>query len=526
MENFTRPPVTLDAALALHARQRPTHAAILSDGRQVTYGRLHEESGRCAQAIRAAGLAGGARVAYLGKETEHYYEALFACARSGAVLVPVNWRLTADEVEYILRDSGTELLFVTAEHLDVAKKVRSLLPDLRTLVLVDCADQDGIGLADWKSGAAGTISESFEPSTDDAVVQLYTSGTTGFPKGVVLAHRSFFAVRDALADAGLDWVDWHADDKSLISIPPSHVGGLWWAVQGFNAGVTNVTVPVFSGKAVTSLLRDVGITVTCVVPAMLRMLLAEPEVRPEDFVSLRKIVYGGSPVSPDLLQRCMDLTRCELVQFYGLTETGNTAVCLPPADHVLDGRRLLAAGRPYPGFELKIIDDKGERLVPGAVGEICLKTPGRMLEYWRLPSATEAVLVDGWIHTGDAGYIGEDGYLFVQDRIKDMIIRAGEKIYPAEIEGALCAHPAVAEAVVIGIPDERWGEAVHAFVALAPGQQATPGELRRFLRERLADFKIPTGYEFIEKVPRNPTGKILRRTLRDRFWEQRARKVN
>ncbi|MEY9992093.1 acyl-CoA synthetase (AMP-forming)/AMP-acid ligase II [Streptomyces sp. V4I8] len=516
---------TLDAALAVHAAERPEKTALVCDGRRTTYGALATQSDRGARALRASGLGPGARVGYLGKESEHYYELLYACARSGVVLVPVNWRLTSLEVDYILRDSESELLFVEEEFLDLARQVRADLPGLRTLVLLDCADPAGTPLEEWKS-TGRECAAVWQATPDTPVAQLYTSGTTGFPKGVVLAHRSFFAVREALAASGEDWIDWRPDDVSLIGIPGSHIGGLWWATQGFNAGITNVALRVFGSKEAVALVRELGVTTTCVVPAMLLMLLAEPETDPADFTTLRKVVYGGSPISESLLRRCMEVMDCEFAQIYGLTETGNTAVCLPPEAHASGGDLLKAAGRPYPGFAVKIVDDKGEQLPPGEVGEVCLRTPGRMVEYWRLPEATERTLVDGWIHTGDAGYTTEEGYLFIHDRIKDMIIRAGENVYPAEIENALSAHPDVADVAVIGVPDPRWGEAVHAFVVLRPGQGVKPRELKSFLRDRIADFKIPSKYEFIDRVPRNASGKILRRTLRDRLWSAQDRQVN
>lgn len=515
---------TLDAALAVHAAERPDKTALVCDGRRTTYGALDRESERTAHALLASGLRKGSRVGYLGKESEHYYELLYACAKSGVVLVPVNWRLTAGEVDYILRDSGAELLFTEEEFLPVGRQVHADLAGLKALVLLDCHDPAGTPLEQWKTAGRGTGRPHLS-TTDDPVAQLYTSGTTGYPKGVVLAHRSFFAVRKALADSGEDWLDWQPEDVSLIGIPGSHIGGLWWATQGFNSGVTNVATRVFSSKEAVALIRDLGVTTTCVVPAMLLMLLAEPEMEPADFRTLRKVVYGGSPISESLLRSCMEVMGCEFAQIYGLTETGNTAVCLPPRAHLHGGALLRAAGRPYPGFAVKIVDDKGGELPPGSIGEVCIRTPGHMVEYWRLPEATEKTLVDGWIHTGDAGYTDDEGYVFICDRIKDMIIRAGENVYPAEIENAVNAHPSVADAAVIGVPDERWGEAVHAFVVPHPGQLVTSRELKRFLRERIADFKIPTKYEFIDEVPRNASGKILRRTLRERFWAAQDRNV-
>ncbi|MDX3746445.1 long-chain-fatty-acid--CoA ligase [Streptomyces sp. AK08-02] len=509
-------PRTLAQTTAFHAEHRPDTLAVICEGRTLTYADLHRESDRVAHALRAAGLAPGDRVAYLGKESEHYYEILFGCAKSGTVLVPVNWRLTAPEVSHILQDSGTRLLFLEDEFTPIVEGMATAPPE----TVVRLSDIEA------RKAEHTSVQTEFEATPDTPFAQLYTSGTTGLPKGVVLAHRSFFAIRDALASEGLDWIDWRPGDIALVGIPGFHIGGLWWATQNFNAGTTVVAMRAFAARRAVDLIRDLGITTACVVPAMLRMMLTEPGVSAKDFATLRKTVYGGSPISEALLEESLAVLDCEFAQIYGLTETGNTAVCLPPAAHVPGGSLMQAAGHPYPGVRAKVIDGKGRELPPGAVGEVCLHTPARMIEYWGLPEKTAETLVDGWIHTGDAGYVDEDGYVFIRDRIKDAILVAGENVYPAEIENVLEGHPGVAEAVVVGAPDERWGEYVHAFIVPDPEQQPTPRDLHTYLVPQLASFKLPARYEFIDSVPRNPSGKILRRELRDRFWNDSARKVN
>jgi long-chain acyl-CoA synthetase len=506
---------TLADIVRVQSVARADQAAILCEGRRVDYAELHRVSKQAAHGIRAAGLRPGDRFAYLGKESEHYYELLFGAAKSGTVLVPINWRLTAGEVEHILRDSGSKLLFVDSSTEAVAEKV-----DLPGLTVVRLED-----FTEWVSAYPDSeLLSRVRPN--DPIVQMYTSGTTGLPKGVVLAHRSFFAVRDALAAEGLDWIDWRDGDRSLVGMPGFHIGGLWWALQGFASGVTNVVIREFTPSGAVELIRTLGVTTACMVPAMLRLVLAEPGATKADFATLRKIIYGGAPISESLLAECVEGFGCEFAQIYGLTETGNTAMCLPPADHVPGGPKMKAAGRPYPGFDVAIVDDAGNRLPPGEIGEVCLRTPAAMLEYWNLPDATAKTLIDGWVHTGDAGIVDEDGYLFIRDRIKDMIIVAGENVYPAEIENVITKHPGVAEAAVVGVPDQRWGEAVHAFVVPAAGQEVAARDLAAFVQGKLAAFKAPLRYEFLDAVPRNPSGKILRRELRERFWRDAERAVN
>jgi acyl-CoA synthetase (AMP-forming)/AMP-acid ligase II len=507
---------TAHDVIAFHAGERPDHVAVICADRQVTYGELHRVSSRTAAAMARSGVAPGDRVAYLGKESEQYYEILFACAKAGAVLTPINWRLKPAEIHHIMLDSGATLLFADNDFLDVIVELKPDLPRLREVVSL-------AALAPWR----GTSDIDLAPLFDDQhpIAQVYTSGTTGNPKGVVLAHRSFFAVKAALAAEGLEWIDWRPDDVSLIGIPGFHIGGLWWSMQGFGAGITMVSVPVFNGHQAVRLVRDLGITTACVVPAQMQMMLAPPRPRREDFDSLRKVVYGGSPISEALLGRCIETFDCEFAQIYGLSESGNTAVCLPPSEHVVGGKRMQAAGHPYPGVEIKIIDGDGVPLPSGEVGEVCLRSPAVMLEYWGLPEATASTLVDDWLHTGDAGYVDEGGFLFIRDRIKDTIIVAGENVYPAEIENAVSAHPAVLEAAAVGVPNQHWGEVVHCFVVPRQGETVTTRQLTAFLRGRIADFKLPSSFELIDALPRNPSGKILRRELRESFWQHLDRRV-
>lgn len=516
---------TLATMISRRAAERPGHVAILCEGDEVTYAQLHTESNRTARALRAAGVRWGARVAYLGKESGHYYEIAFACAKSEAVLVPINWRLTAAEVEHIVRDSDAAVVFVEQDQREVVAGLLDTIPTLRQIVEIDADGEPGAGLRAWKAGQSGADVHT-ATGEHDPVVQIYTSGTTGLPKGVVLPNMCFFTFPAAMRESGLNWMDWRDDDRSLIALPGFQIAGFSWAMQGFNAGVTNVVMRMFVSQQALALVESAGITVTFVAPAMLQMMLTEPGVTPSSFRSLRKVAYGGSPISETLLGQCIDVIGCDFLQIYAATETGNVATCLPPEDHYVGSPVLKAAGRAYPGVTVKVIDRAGNALPADEMGEVCVRVPAPMVEYWNLPAETAKTLVDGWVHTGDCGYLDERGYLFLGDRIKDVIISAGQNIYPAEVENALSKHPAVAEVAVVGVPHDRWGESVHAVVVARDGHAVRPRELMLFARDELADYKLPSSWDFVDALPRNPAGKVLRRQLRDEHWQHMQRKVN
>lgn len=517
-------PGTLDASSLRHAALRPDKPAILCQDREISYLRVHRESNRAAHALPLASARRGDRIAYLGHESELFYELAVACAKAGTVFVPVNWRLTAPEVDHILRDSGAVVLFVEREYLAKVEALRADLPSLRTVVQLDGPAGPDEGYETWKATAGPDAAADLDPvaAPDDPVVQIYTSGTTGFPKGVVLAHRSFYTLPEATGDDGADWIDWREDDVSMISLPGFGIAGMGWFMHGFAVGATNVVLRMYVPEEAVRLIRDESVTITFVAPAMLRMMLDEPGVEPTTFKSLRKVAYGAAPITTELLQESLDVFGCDFAQIYASTETGSVAVCLPPSQHVPGSPLLASAGKPCPGNEVKIIDADGNMLPPYEIGQVCIKTPSHMVEYWNHPEATAKTLVDGWLRMGDAGYLDENGYIFLGDRINDTIIAAGQNIYPAEVEKAIAAHPGVADVAVVGVPDALWGDAVQAFVVVKAGQQATPRELSRFLHDKLAGYKVPSRWEYIDAIPRNPGGKILRRVLREQAKEKAA----
>ncbi|WP_445373689.1 long-chain-fatty-acid--CoA ligase [Photorhabdus tasmaniensis] len=521
-ENYLYKNCTIVEMIEHQSELIPDKTALIYEDKILTYSEINEFSNKISNAILSKGINKQNCVAYLGKETETYYGLLLGCAKSGMILVPINWRLKSNEILHILLDSESRLLFVSR---DMQELISPILPQLSLLKEVVWIDGDsGNDSFDSFIEKAPQTSPLVKVDADDILAQMYTSGTTGLPKGVRLKHHAFFEIRTSLIQNKLNWIDWKYSDICLIGIPGFHIGGLWWAIQVFSSGATNLSLPFFTpSRALETILKHKA-TQICVVPSMLQLLMREMKNTKTEVSSLRRVVYGGSPISESLLSKCIEELGCEFSQIFGLTETGNTAVCLDPQSH-LDRKNLKAAGRPYPCVNLKVINSDGVTLENNKIGEVCIHTPAHMESYWKLSKETADTLQDGWVHTGDAGYIDERGYLFIVDRIKDVIIVAGENIYPCEVENEIDKNGSVKECAVIGVPDTDWGESVVAFVVLEQGTSLSQKEIHNFLRKNLADFKIPEKFYFVEKLPRNPSGKILRRELRNIFWEKSSRNI-
>lgn len=517
---------TLPEVSRWQAHTRGEAIAFVFEERELTFHQLEIHSNQVAHGLLREAIQPQSRVALLSKDSDASYEILLGCAKAKAVLLGINWRLAAQEVSYILQDGEAEVLFVGEEFVPVIEQIRHELTNVRKIITVSGKHSEWTPYLHWRL-AQNETAPALTYDADEVVVQMYTSGTTGHPKGVQLAHRSFFRLMQGMRAQGDAWMSLHSADKLLLSLPTFHIGGLWWAVQGFIAGAQGMILDSFIAWKALQIIEKHRVTKVAMVPAMIQFTLAEPTCQQTDFSSVQGFLYGGSPITPPLLAQAMTTFNCDFFQIYGMTETGNMAVCLRPDDHRVEGNyRMKSAGRPVPGVQVRVIDGAGNPLPPHQTGEICLWSPARMVGYWKNEQATGETMTDGWIRTGDGGYVDEEGYVYVCDRMKDMIIYAGENIFPAEIEAVLSEHEAVAEVAVIGIPDERWGEAVKAFVVLKPYSSVKQRDLIHFLRGKLADFKVPKSISFVESLPRNPSGKLLKRTLRAPYWEGRDRLVN
>ncbi|MBI1250911.1 MAG: long-chain-fatty-acid--CoA ligase [Alphaproteobacteria bacterium] len=511
----------------VHAASRPEATAFIFEDRVTSYADLDRQSNQAANALAAEGVKRGDRVAYIGKNTDRYFEALCAVAKLEAVMTPVNWRLAGPEIVYIVNDAGAKVLLSGAETLEQVDSIRSQLTGVQRFISLE---QPHPGWEDYESlrDAQPATDPGGNPGPDDIALQLYTSGTTGRPKGAMLPTRGFTALRELGEKSPDEWNKWSDSDVSLVAMPCFHIGGTGWGITGLFYGAKGVIMREFDPTRVLDFFTRFGVTKLFMVPAAMQIVLNQPGAREVDYSKLKYLLYGASPIPLDLLREAMAVFKCGFVQMYGMTETTGTICALPPQDHdVNGGPRMRSAGKALPGVEIAILDEHGNVLPPHAVGEIATRSQANMTGYWNLPEASASTLSsENWLRTGDAGYMDEDGYLYVHDRVKDMIISGGENIYPAEVESAIYGHPAVADVAVIGVPDEKWGEAVKAMVVLREGMSATPAEIIAHARERIAGYKCPKSVDFIPALPRNPSGKILRRELRAPFWEGRTRQVN
>jgi fatty-acyl-CoA synthase len=504
-----------------NAAQRPAATAQIFDGRSTSYDAFDRHTSQVAQALLGAGLTPQTRIGYLGKNSDRYFELLFGACKANTVVVGVNWRLAAPEIEYILNDADCTVLFVGAEYYALVDEIRARCPQVRLLVAMDGGHAEWPAFDAWRDRAPAT-DPLLSIANDDDVIQLYTSGTTGHPKGVQLTNANFHALF-AAAEAAR-WGLFEAEHVTLTCMPVFHVAGANMGIFSLAQGATNVVMKEVDPNAILDFIPRYKINYVLFVPAVILILTQHPRIRATDLSSLKKLFYGASPIAEDLLKVAQDLFGCEFFGLYGLTETSGAGTCLLPDAHAAG--RLRSCGTPYPGIEIEVRGAGGRALPVGEVGEIVIRHPVVMKGYWKRADATAEAIRDDWFHTGDAGYFDAEGYLYIHDRVKDMIVSGGENVYPAEVENAIFGHPDIADVAVIGIPDERWGEAVKAVVVLKPGTSLTADQVIAHARGRIAAFKVPKSIDFVDALPRNPSGKILRRELRAPYWAGKQRNVN
>ena len=529
-----------------HARTNGAELAFTFGDDETTFAALDKASNQVANGLAAMGIGKGERVAFLGKNHPYYFEALLGAAKIGAVMTPVNWRLAPPEIAYILDNCEARVVFVGDGFGEILAQLRGELGRIEHVIAIapsapDTAPDTGHQTSQTEHAGAHDYAQwrGQFPDTDPAIaigldddaLQLYTSGTTGRPKGAVMTHGSILSSRhtaDHAAQEVRTWQEPVPGDVTLLAMPCFHISGTGTGIGTMVAGTNAIVLPEYDPARALDLIENYNISKIFLVPAAIQILLNHPRIAEVDFSRLQYVTYGASPIPLELMKEAMDVLGCGFVQMYGMTETSGTIVALDPYDHVPEGSpRMRSVGKPLQGVEIKIIDETGATLGPDTVGEIATRSSKNMSRYWNNPEATaQTIDADGWLRTGDAGYLDRDGYLYIHDRVKDMIISGGENVYPAEVENALYAHPGVADVAVIGVPDEKWGEAVKACVVVKAGHTLSEADVIAHARGHIAGYKCPKSVDFIAALPRNPSGKILRRELRAPYWEGRERAVN
>jgi len=509
----------------------PDKRAIVDQEKEFTWREVNERINQLANALTSLGCQDGDRIAILAYNSSEYIECGFATAKVGMVFVPLNFRLSLREIEYILRDSAPKVFFFGKEFSDVADSLRLQFP-----LHYICIGEEVEGATEYEALLESKATS--EPSEKGITVDenspseiLYTSGTTGLPKGVVHTHRARLAgVVTHVLYGGLKH-----DDIHLVNVPALfHGAGHVWMLANAYVGASIIISRLrgFDPEVLLTTIQEESVTNLHLVPTTILQLLEFPSVGKYDVSSLRVIYYATAPMPVSLLRRALNIFGNIFVQPYGLTEAGPTVTVLGRKEHDMSGlsdeeanRRLRSCGRPFWGRFVKVVDDRGEEVSPHEVGEIIVKSTDVMDCYWNNEEETKKVLKDGWLYTGDLATYDENLYLYLVDRKKDMIISGGENIYPAEIERVLWDHPAVAECAVIGVPDDKWGEAVKALVVQRTGHRVDEEEIIQFCKEFLASYKKPKSVEFVSELPRNPQGKILKRVLREKYWAGKERKI-
>lgn len=519
--------VYLDRGLRRSARLYPEKLAIIEGQTRLTYAQLLERVDRLANTLLYHGLTIGDRVAIFSYNSFRFNELYYGINVAGGVTVPLNYRLSIPELEFIIKDSNCSFLFCSPEFVEQSRQLAAVCPSLKTLVVM-AQDKTPPGVFNYEEllEAASPERPKVPISENDPSGIFYTGGTTGRSKGVIITQRHLVQNSYTLL---MHRVYSH-EDVYLTAGAMFHIGGtLTYSLSLL--GSTIVYIPQFEAGLVLETIEKEKITHTLLVPTMINAVINHPDVHKRDLSSWKSLMYSASAISPEILRAAMKILPCELLQAYGTTEVGSFITLLPHEDHIYSpsdprSRRINSAGWPVYGLELRVVDDHDLDMPVEKPGEVIINCANMMQGYLNMPEETAQAMRGGWYHTGDVGYLDKDGYLYLVDRLKDMIISGGENVYSTEVENALYTHPAVLEAAVIGVPDDKWGEAVMAVVALKPGQQVSSEELLKHCRALIAGYKVPKNVKFVEALPKNATGKMIKRILRDEFWAGKGRQVN
>ncbi|OGO05712.1 MAG: hypothetical protein A2Y60_04310 [Chloroflexi bacterium RBG_13_54_9] len=501
----------------------PDRIAVVCGEKRYTFSEMEERVNRLSNSLLEMGIEKGERVAIVQVNCNRYVEAYYAAAKLGAIFVPLNCRARQDELKYMINTAEVTTLFIGGRYVGLLNSMRSVLPTVKRFISLESKQE---GMLDYEELVSSSSLEAaeIEVQDDEPAMLMFTAGTTGLPKAVMLSHNSF----SVYVLGNVEPPDPESEEVNLIAIPLYHIAGAQTMMASTYGGRTMVLPQQFDATEWLALVEKERVTRSVLVPTMLKRIIDHPDFAKCDLSSLQVITYGAASMPLKVIEKAIGLMKdVKFINAFGQTETASTVTTLAPEDHIIEGteeerqqklRRLSSIGRAMDDTEVKVMDEAGSELPPGQVGEIVARGPRLMMGYWKAPEATARALdKDGWLHTGDMGWMDEDGYFYLAGRAKDMIIRGGENISPEEVEAVLCSHPCIEDAAVIGVPDEEWGECVRAVVVLKKGQKTAEEELIEFCRVRLASFKKPESVVFVDRLPYSPLGKVLKRVIRERY---------
>jgi acyl-CoA synthetase (AMP-forming)/AMP-acid ligase II len=502
----------------------PDRHAIVFDDRRMTFGELADRVSRLANGLADLGVGAGDRVAVMQVNCNEHIESYFATAKLDAIFVPINFRARSEELSFMLNDSGVKAIILGQRYQDMLRQVKPELTTLEHQITLEAPADDFVSYEDL---IANSSDEERFPAADgdDVTIIMFTAGTTGTPKGVMLSHNSF----SSYILANVEPVDMEVAEKNILTVPLHHIAGVQAVMAAIYGGRTLVLQRQFDEEGWMKLVQDEQVNRAMMVPTMLKRLMDQPSFGSYDLSSLRVITYGAAPMPLEVIKKAIvEFPDTRFINAFGQTETASTITMLPPDAHeIREGdpdydqkmKRLGSIGKPLPDVEVRIVDEDGHDVALGENGEIVARGERLMKGYWNREEATRETLRGGWLYTGDLGYWDDEGFIFLSGRAKDFLKRGGEMIAPEEVEQIIMSHPAVDEAAIIGVPDIEWGERVRAIVVRKPGMELTMEEVVEHCRPRMAGFKRPEDVIFIEELPRNPMGKVLKRVLREEYPE-------